>query len=184
MCIRDRDVKYFKFGGMSGPPPPVAGPPASAPKWKREENQKPVVKTWQEKYPIHYNANIGNIEKLKEILEEFLTQNNPNITEYFSSKDDDGWAPLHYAAWYDQTEAVKFLINQGKADVNSVTEPNNSSVLHFAAGCGRVNVVVELLKDNVKIDVKDKEGQTPLKLCSDLKQNDWEKVIPLLTKSS
>ena len=72
----------------------------------------------------HAAAQGGNISDLIRILDAF--------TNLINSKDDDGWAPIHYSSWYGHTSVVEELVKRG-ANVNEQNS-NGSTPLHYASG--------------------------------------------------
>lgn len=62
----------------------------------------------------------------------------------------------------DVLEATRLLLDAG-ADVNAVTEAGDTA-LHAAAGAGMASVIQLLADRGAKLDVKNKNGQTPLAL--------------------
>src|SRR5579862_1650484 len=76
-------------------------------------------------------------------LESLLAANR----SFISARSEDGWTPLHLAAYFGKTEAVRLLLNKG-ADVNArSTNPMENHPLHAAAS-GRHGGVIKLLVDH------------------------------------
>lgn len=73
------------------------------------------------------------------------------------------WTPLHFAAFGNKPEAVKFLIDAG-ADVNAHTDDAGWTLLILAiAGQGYPAVVAILLQSNhININEPDANGNSPL----------------------
>eukprot|EP01087_Luapelamoeba_hula_P004200 TRINITY_DN1413_c0_g2_i1.p1 TRINITY_DN1413_c0_g2~~TRINITY_DN1413_c0_g2_i1.p1 ORF type:complete len:202 (-),score=61.49 TRINITY_DN1413_c0_g2_i1:25-567(-) len=170
----------------SGPqPPPPAAPSttttATKPSWRQQQQQQqPVKLSWQDQYPIHYTANVGDVSALSALIAKQRTTSAEQIGAVCSAPDNDSWTPLHYAAWYDQLAAVKVLVEEGEANVNATTD-TGSTPLHLAAGTGRAAVVEYLLSKGANRNPVDKERKTPLLLCNELQQGDWSKVVSLLS---
>lgn len=73
--------------------------------------------------------------------------------------NQEGWTPLHYAAFEGRLELLEKLLAAG-ADVNAVA-PNKSSALMLAARNGHVGVVRRLLKlPQVDLDLVNDGGLT------------------------
>lgn len=71
---------------------------------------------------------------------------------------------LHMAA--QNNKVSSFIYFQGKIDYNEVDE-KGSTPLHWAAFSGSEEAAAYLLTlDQIKIDVRDSEGQTPLLLAT------------------
>jgi ankyrin repeat protein len=73
---------------------------------------------------IHNAVKQGDIAKV-----EYLLAKHP---EKINAKDEDGKTPLHWAAYYDQTDIAKLLIAEG-ADVKA-KDRENFTPLQWAAG--------------------------------------------------
>ncbi|NWV76544.1 ASB10 protein, partial [Dasyornis broadbenti] len=74
---------------------------------------------------------------------------------------EDGYRPLHLCKSSDSIECVRQLLQHG-ASVNSRTEEENDTALHVASRHGLVEHVQLLLHYGAELEVKNKEGQTPL----------------------
>ncbi|NXX25751.1 ASB10 protein, partial [Nicator chloris] len=74
---------------------------------------------------------------------------------------EDGYRPLHLCKSSDSIECVRLLLQHG-ASVNSQTEEENDTALHVASRHGLAEHVQLLLHHGAELEVKNKEGQTPL----------------------
>ncbi|NXC89611.1 ASB10 protein, partial [Cercotrichas coryphoeus] len=74
---------------------------------------------------------------------------------------EDGYRPLHLCRSAGSIECVQLLLQHG-ASVNSQTEEENDTALHVASRLGLVEHVQLLLRHGAELEVKNKEGQTPL----------------------
>ncbi|NWH99475.1 ASB10 protein, partial [Tichodroma muraria] len=74
---------------------------------------------------------------------------------------EDGYRPLHLCKSSDSIECVQQLLQHG-ASVNSQTEEESDTALHVASRYGLVEHVQLLLRHGAELEVKNKEGQTPL----------------------
>ncbi len=151
---------------------------------------------------IHYAAMYNQVEAVK-----LLAQNGVNI----DAKGSYGRTPLIYAASSAKSlEMVRFFISSGAnvnakndADKNAVFElitnedsnaeiaefliqsgcdihSNNKShgtVLHWAAFCGRLNIVELLLKYKVDINAKNQFGHTPMRQAMSQHKTDVVKFL-------
>ncbi len=95
-------------------------------------------------------ASVGNIEAVKQHLAAGANVN---------AKDDDGWTPLHGAAYEDQKEIAELLIAKG-ADVNAKDDGSWTS-LHSAAWHGHKEIVELLITNGADVNVTSELG-TPL----------------------
>jgi serine/threonine protein kinase len=96
-------------------------------------------------------AENGDLIKVRIALENGA---NPN------TKYDDGWTPLHIAAYRGHVEIVKLLLERG-ADPNAKID-DGSTPLHIAAYRGHVEIVKLLLERRADPNAKDNKGRTPL----------------------
>ncbi|NXB60363.1 ASB10 protein, partial [Struthidea cinerea] len=74
---------------------------------------------------------------------------------------EDGYRPLHLCKSSDSIECVRQLLQHG-ASANSRTEEENDTALHVASQHGLAEHVELLLRHGAELEVKNKEGQTPL----------------------
>ncbi|MCY4037927.1 MAG: ankyrin repeat domain-containing protein [Hyphomicrobiales bacterium] len=80
--------------------------------------------------------------------------------------DEDGWAPLHYAARAGTEEAVWTLLAAMVDKENAINTPDKDELtpLHHAARWNNrhPNVVRLLLDQGAEVDIRDKDDYTPL----------------------
>lgn len=74
-----------------------------------------------------------------------------------------GWAPIHYAAFQDRQEMIRYLIAKG-ADKNALA-PNGYTALMLAARSGHVDAAHALLQEDVDINVRSPDGETALRIA-------------------
>jgi len=110
---------------------------------------------------IHDATQAGDLDQIKQMIEEDAQQ--------IDAGDDDGFTPLHIAAFYKYPKIVTFLINK-KAHVNAQAE-DKATPLHMAVYFHQevVNrrksgsqIVSQLLNSNADPNIADTAGQTPL----------------------
>ena len=99
----------------------------------------------------------GSIELINQLIENGADVN---------TKDDNGWTPLHWAAFRGHEGVVKLLINN-KASVD-IKNNHAETPLHYAAYNGHEGVAELLLKHN-SIDVNATNGynETPLHFAAE-----------------
>ncbi|HUV29656.1 MAG TPA: ankyrin repeat domain-containing protein [Acidobacteriota bacterium] len=97
-------------------------------------------------------AEQGDFEVVKKLVQE-----NPQLV---TATDDQGYSPLHKAAYNNHLNVVEYLISQG-ADVNSASG-SGSTPLHGAAYYGHPEIVRVLLDGGAECDVVNAGGYTPL----------------------
>jgi len=82
---------------------------------------------------------------------------NPSLA---SSKDEEGFTALHYAASYGYLEIAELLLAKN-ANVNAQTG-KGLTPLHYAASRGHKEMLDLLLSQGAKVDARDGVGCTPL----------------------
>lgn len=87
-----------------------------------------------------------------------------------------GLNPLQAACINGQLQLVKLLLEYG-ADVNATTPEKSETALHFAAMCGKDQLISLLLDNHAVIDVKDAHGLTPMLYAQ---RGGHQKVVELL----
>lgn len=75
---------------------------------------------------------------------------------------EDGWTPLHLAAFYGREEAARFLLNKGAVVNARSTNAMQNTPLH-AAAAGRHAAVIKLLLDHgANVNARQHGGWTAL----------------------
>lgn len=82
-----------------------------------------------------------------------------------NERDEEGFSPLHYAAWTGDNQVVQNLLNL-KADVNCKNK-DNKTPLHLACTESRLESALLLLNNGADVNSKDKMGYTPLHCASE-----------------
>ncbi|XP_009081397.1 PREDICTED: krev interaction trapped protein 1 isoform X2 [Acanthisitta chloris] len=84
---------------------------------------------------------------------------------------------------YGKVEATRMLLDKGKCNPN-LLNGQLSSPLHFAAGGGHAEIV-QILLNHPEIDrhITDQQGRSPLNVCEENKQNEWEEAAKLLKEA-
>uniref|UniRef100_A0A8C9SYU6 KRIT1 ankyrin repeat containing n=1 Tax=Scleropages formosus TaxID=113540 RepID=A0A8C9SYU6_SCLFO len=85
---------------------------------------------------------------------------------------------------YGKVEATRLLLEKGKCNPN-LLNGQLSSPLHFAAGGGHAEIV-QLLLQHPEIDrhIEDQQKRSPLQVCEENKQNEWEETVKLLQQAN
>jgi ankyrin repeat protein len=103
---------------------------------------------------------------------KMLLKDNPNL---ISSKDNQGWTPLHTAAAYGHKEIVELLL-ASNAEVNA-KDNGGGTPLCFAASNGKKEVAELLLAKGAEVNSKSNRHSTPLHTAA---FNDHEDIAKLL----
>ncbi|KAI0217868.1 hypothetical protein LSAT2_030329 [Lamellibrachia satsuma] len=94
------------------------------------------------------------------ILMELIAQD-PNLVD---AVDEDGYSPLHRAAYNGYTEAAQILLENG-ANVEAKTN-DGWHPLHSACNWDQVEVAAVLLGNGASVNAQTQGGQTPLHLAA------------------
>ncbi|HVL06722.1 MAG TPA: ankyrin repeat domain-containing protein [Acidimicrobiales bacterium] len=99
-------------------------------------------------------AAVGDVDRLGELLDK-----DADLVGAFS---EDGYTPLHFAAYFDQGKAVRLLLDRG-ADVGAVAK-NDMQVqpLHSAVAADSREVAAALLIAGADPNAKQQGGFTPM----------------------
>jgi len=76
----------------------------------------------------------------------------------------DGWTTLMYASMNAYAPVIEYLLEVGKANVNTV-DRLHKTCLHWAARFNNVKVAQILLDYNAKWDMTDIDGFTPIDIA-------------------
>uniref|UniRef100_A0A8C7GZR9 Krev interaction trapped protein 1 n=1 Tax=Oncorhynchus kisutch TaxID=8019 RepID=A0A8C7GZR9_ONCKI len=146
-------------------------------KWQHGSNSvtEDKERQWVDDFPLHRSACEGDTELLTKLLESGFS---------VKQLDSDHWAPIHYACWYGKVEATKLLLEKGNCNPN-LLNGQLSSPLHFAAGGGH-SQIVQILLQHPEIDrhIEDQQKRSPMQICEENKQNEWEETVKLLQQAN
>jgi len=99
-------------------------------------------------------AQTGDLARLRGLLE--------TNRAFASMPDEQGYTPLHYAAYFGHLEAARFLLAIG-AEVQAVSlDPLRNHPLHAAASTGHAEVVALLLEAGADPNAEQTGQWTPL----------------------
>jgi ankyrin repeat protein len=92
-------------------------------------------------------------------------------------RSNDGYTPLHFAAWFGRLEVARLLLGRG-ADPNSVAQNDSRATpLHSAVTSRHRDLAALLLALGASANAVQKDGHTPLHLAA---RNGDEGVVDLL----
>ena len=116
-------------------------------------------------------AAAGDVDRLTELLD-----GDPDLTGAWS---EDGYTPLHFAAFFDRGKAVRLLLDRG-ADVGAVSK-NDMQVqpLHSAVAANSRDVAAALLTAGADPNAKQQGGFTPL-MAAEEKEEEGDMVRLLM----
>ncbi len=107
-------------------------------------------------YPLHTATRSGRVDDVQRLLDEGADPNEFN---------DNGFAPLHLAAWKNQEEAAKLLVESG-AVIDLRETANLGTPLLIAAQHDRLEMVRFLLKQGADREASDLNGHHALALAA------------------
>ncbi|XP_054166285.1 serine/threonine-protein phosphatase 6 regulatory ankyrin repeat subunit A-like [Oppia nitens] len=112
--------------------------------------------------PLHHSVYNSHLD-----LTTFLLTNKAQANAF----DKCERRPIHYAAVVDNTDAIRFLVEKGGAEVN-VHDKDLMTPLHMAAAKGSINALQLLLDLGAKIDAIDAYGNSVVHWASIYGQDD------------
>jgi ankyrin repeat protein len=99
-------------------------------------------------------AQSGDLTRLRALLE--------GNRSFASMPDDQGYTPLHYAAYFGHVEAARYLLGIG-ADLAAISlDPLRSQPLHAAASSGHLEIATMLLQAGADSNAEQTAQWTPL----------------------
>ncbi|XP_070305217.1 E3 ubiquitin-protein ligase mib1 [Salvelinus sp. IW2-2015] len=104
---------------------------------------------------LHHAALRGNPSAMRVLLAKLPR---PWIVD---EKKDDGYTALHLAALNNHVEVAELLVHQGSASLD-IQNVNQQTALHLAVERQHTQIVRLLVRAEAKLDVQDKDGDTPL----------------------
>ena len=124
-------------------------------------------------YPaVHFAVSRGDLEMVKKFLDAGC---NIELKNHSKNSGHFGGRMLHVAAFWNQAEAAKYLIESG-AEVNVIAK-EQTTPLHVAARTGAYDVAKLLLEGGAKVNAEDLQGRTPRDIATNpkVKQllSDW-----------
>jgi ankyrin repeat protein len=124
---------------------------------------------------IYFAAAVGDIPQMKKLL-----AGDPSLLDKSSRSGDvlfDSCSPLQIAAYADEFDSAKFLIDQG-ANVRNRSGWHNTEALEKAAWVGSADIAAILLDHGASVDGPDKVyTNTPLQNAATMGHADVVKIL-------
>ena len=116
-------------------------------------------------------AAAGDVDRLTELLDA--------DADLVNTYSEDGYTPLHFAAFFSRGPAVRLLLDRG-ADVGAVSK-NDMEVqpLHSAVAADARQVVAALLQAGADVNARQRDGFTPL-MAAEEKEKEGDMVRLLM----
>jgi ankyrin repeat protein len=129
----------------------------------------------------NYNSVLGRALHHPQIV-RFLIEKGADVHQITIGKED--LTPLMWAAYQGELASVKLLLDHG-ASIDRQTERDYKSytALMMAAMNGQADVVALLIKRGAKLNLRDREGKTALKLAKENRENHFSAVIRRLNNA-
>jgi len=100
------------------------------------------------------------------------------LAEHGAELNHSGWAPIHYAAFENHAEVIRYLVAKG-ADKDAIA-PNGHSALMLAARGGHMEAAKALLYEDADVRVKGPRGETALAIA---RQRNHSDLVELLKRA-
>jgi ankyrin repeat protein len=115
-------------------------------------------------------TSLGRLDRLKECVRD---------TENTNSASKDGFTALHFACFFGQPEAGRFLIDHGAAVDATAANPMQVMPLHSAASARNLEAARLLLEHGAPVNARQQGGWVPLHAAA---QNGDRPMVELLLK--
>ncbi|WP_419198881.1 ankyrin repeat domain-containing protein [Wolbachia endosymbiont of Rhagoletis cingulata] len=117
----------------------------------------------------------GKWNEVKTLLDKTAKKSKADVEH--KSQCSQEWTPLHYAVYNGNVKLSESILKsflEKKGDINALTSCNNDNwaLLHYAVHYGNLDMVSFLIDKGANIEIRSKEGKTPLYLAvEEAKQN-------------
>src|SRR5689334_2097559 len=123
-------------------------------RYRMDKGMVDAVRTHVDRLNVFEAATFGDLDRLTELLAD-----DPDLADAMSG---DGFTPLHLAAFFGQTDAVRLLLARGAAVDRNGTGWMTGTPLHAAASGSHAGVVRMLLEAGADPNNRQRHGYTPL----------------------
>lgn len=111
-------------------------------------------------------------------LKSLITDTSYPINAYFSDAcSERGHTPLTLSVLKNQTDIIKYLISDRKADVNKASKKDGWTALMYAVENKKVDLVKYLLECNADINVLDEDGFNVVAIAVDTHNEEMIKLL-------
>lgn len=121
--------------------------------------------------PVHHAAKMGHLESLKLLINE----------QNINAQDNEGYTPLHYAAFCGTQKAIQFLLDKGANPEISSKDGNlpihMAFVRHVASAEAQTEVYSLLISKTQNIDSQDNSGISVLARACRANNKDFVKAL-------
>ena len=140
-------------------------------------------KTKRDLNVIHYSCQGNRPNSLMYFYLYFQKKNKEGL-KLITAQDKAGSTPLHWASYSNAEDVLLYLINldifnneRERQDFIDKQDNQGYTALHLSVTGKSVRIVMKLLQNGAKSDLKDKKGKDPLQLAQEKKQKDIEEII-------
>lgn len=121
------------------------------------------------KYDLHQAACCGkyeDVDRLTRLENMNITGTSHKVNPNSQISSHVGSTPMHCAAYNGYSRCLKVMLSWPECNPNVPDEIDGRTPVHVAAERGKETCLKLLLKKGGKLDLKDKNGDTPIKLVS------------------
>jgi ankyrin repeat protein len=121
--------------------------------------------------PLHVAVSAGSVGAVRRLVKAGA---NPSTWFIFG---DEKYNLLHIAIGFRNNEVIKAILESPLLEINAVTGYGKKSAIHFAAEMGNSRAIGLLAAKRADLNIKDKNGDTPLQLALKLGKMEASKAL-------
>jgi ankyrin repeat protein len=100
--------------------------------------------------PLHYASRCCSMDSLSCLLANFAN---------FTAPDNDGWAPIHHACYFDNVPVIKLFLRKQKELAECMTRgESRKTPLLIAASAGALEAIKCLIANGANVAYQDEAG--------------------------